>query len=56
MATAFSARHIGTDSDQQALMLNRIGYSTLEDLMNAAVPGHLRIAEIARSVIPAAAS
>ena len=56
MATAFSARHIGTDSDQQALMLNRIGYSTLEDLMNAAVPGHLRMAEIARSVIPAAAS
>jgi len=56
MATAFSARHIGTDSDQQALMLNRIGYSTLDDLMNAAVPGHLRMAEIARSVIPAAAS
>ena len=56
MATAFSARHIGTDSDQQALMLNRIGYSHLEDLMNAAVPGHLRMAEIARSVIPAAAS
>ena len=56
MATAFSARHIGTDSDQQALMLNRIGYSSLEDLMSAAVPGHLRMAEIARSVIPAAAS
>ena len=56
MATAFSDRHIGTDSDQQALMLNRIGYSTLDDLMNAAVPGHLRMAEIARSVIPAAAS
>ena len=56
MATAFSARHIGTDSDQQALMLNRIGYSSLDDLMNAAVPGHLRMAEIARSVIPAAAS
>lgn len=56
MATAFSARHIGTDSDQQALMLNRIGYSSLDELMNAAVPGHLRMAEIARSVIPAAAS
>jgi glycine dehydrogenase len=37
-------------------MLNRIGYSQLDDLMNAAVPGHLRMAEIARSVIPAAAS
>ena len=56
MASAFSARHIGTDSDQQALMLNRIGYSSLDDLMSAAVPGHLRMAEIARSVIPQAAS
>ncbi|MEY2900073.1 MAG: hypothetical protein RL247_239 [Actinomycetota bacterium] len=56
MAGAFSARHIGTDSDQRALMLNRIGYSSLDDLMNAAVPGHLRMAEIARSVIPQAAS
>ncbi|MFM1953650.1 MAG: hypothetical protein RL187_859, partial [Actinomycetota bacterium] len=56
MAGAFSARHIGTDSDQRALMLNRIGFSSLDDLMNAAVPGHLRMAEIARSVIPQAAS
>lgn len=56
MATPFSVRHIGTDSDQQALMLNRIGFESLEALMSAAVPGHLRMAEIARSVIPEAAS
>jgi len=56
MTSAFSTRHIGTDADAQALMLNRLGYDTLEDLMTAAVPGHLRMVEIARSVIPPAAS
>jgi len=56
MTSAFRQRHIGTDADAQAIMLNQLGYSTLEDLMAAAVPGHLRMAEIARSVIPPAAS
>lgn len=56
MTSAFISRHIGTDSDAQAIMLNRLGYSSLDDLMKAAVPGHLRMAEIARSVIPDAAS
>ena len=56
MTSAFISRHIGTDSDAQAIMLNRLGYSSLDDLMAKAVPGHLRMAEIARSVIPPAAS
>jgi glycine dehydrogenase len=56
MTSAFSTRHIGTDADAQALMLNVLGYDSLEDLMSAAVPGHLRMVEIARSVIPPAAS
>ena len=56
MTAAFSTRHIGTDADAQALMLNRLGFDSLEALMAAAVPGHLRMVEIARSVIPPAAS
>lgn len=56
MTMPFSARHIGTDAAAQALMLNRLGYDSLEALMSAAVPGHLRMVEIARSVIPPAAS
>jgi len=56
MVRNFSSRHIGTDSDAQALMLNVLGYDTLDALMDAAVPGHLRMAEIARSAIPEAAS
>jgi len=56
MTTAFVSRHIGTDADAQALMLNQLGYASLEELMAAAVPGHLRMKEIARSVIPPAAS
>ena len=56
MSAAFSTRHIGTDANAQALMLNRLGYSSLDELMDAAVPGHLRVAHIAQSVIPPAAS
>ena len=56
MTQAFTGRHIGTDPDQQSLMLNRIGYESLSELMDAAVPGHLRMAEIIESVIPMPAS
>jgi glycine dehydrogenase len=56
MTSAFTTRHIGTDANAQALMLNRLGFTSLEELMSAAVPGHLRMVEIARSVIPPAAS
>jgi len=56
MTGSFANRHIGTDSSAQALMLNVLGYDSLGALMDAAVPGHLRMAEIAHSVIPAAAS
>ena len=48
MSAAFSTRHIGTDANAQALMLNSLGYSSLDELMDAAVPGHLRVAHIAQ--------
>ncbi len=41
----FTARHIGpSDADQQA-MLAELGYGSLSDLMDAAVPGGIRSAE-----------
>ena len=54
--TGFANRHIGTDASAQALMLSALGYDSLPALMDAAVPGHLRMAEIVHSAIPAAAS
>ena len=54
--TGFANRHIGTDASAQSLMLSALGYDSLPALMDAAVPGHLRMAEIVRSAIPAAAS
>ena len=50
----FASRHIGPDQDEQTQMLKAIGYSSLDDLMDAAIPeasrwhGHLEL--------PAAAS
>ena len=54
--TGFARRHIGTDASAQALMLNALGFDSLPAFMEAAVPGHLRMKDIARSAIPAAAS
>ena len=54
--TGFAHRHIGTDASAQALMLNALGFDSLPAFMEAAVPGHLRMKDIARSAIPAAAS
>ncbi len=37
-AVPFSDRHIGPDADEQARMLDLLGFSSLDDLMAAAVP------------------
>ncbi len=42
--TTFADRHIGTDSASQAIMLQAVGYSTVDDLMDAAVPSGIRAA------------
>ena len=54
--SAFSARHLGADSSQEALMLSALGYSSLDELMDQAVPGHLRQAAVAAGIFPDPAS
>jgi glycine cleavage system P protein (glycine dehydrogenase) len=39
---AFVQRHVGTSAEEQAAMLKVLGYDTLEDLVDAAVPRGLR--------------
>ena len=41
----FSERHIGPRADEVATMLDRLGFESLEALMDAAVPGAIRAAE-----------
>ncbi|CAN5302302.1 aminomethyl-transferring glycine dehydrogenase [soil metagenome] len=38
----FAERHIGPDQRARSVMLSRLGFSTLEELMLAAVPGGIR--------------
>jgi glycine dehydrogenase len=38
----FADRHIGPDAEQQATMLDALGYQTLDDLTAAAVPASIR--------------
>ncbi|NYI45050.1 glycine dehydrogenase [Nocardioides aromaticivorans] len=52
--TPFSERHIGSDAAAQAKMLAEIGYSSLDDLMAAAVPAGIVSPEPLR--LPPAAS
>ncbi|WP_309712054.1 aminomethyl-transferring glycine dehydrogenase [Pseudolysinimonas sp.] len=42
--TTFADRHIGTDAASQQIMLQAVGYSTVDDLMDAAVPSGIRAA------------
>ncbi len=56
MTNTFSERHIGTDASSRALMLAAVGYSSVDDLVAAAVPSAIRSAPVASSVIPPAAS
>lgn len=55
-SAAFRDRHIGTDADAQAIMLNALGYPSVEALVERAVPASIHAAPIDDSVIPAAAT
>ena len=52
--TTFADRHIGTDSAAQQIMLQAVGYSSVDDLMDAAVPSGIRVQ--AAAALPAAVS
>jgi glycine dehydrogenase len=51
----FQTRHIGTAGDAQSVMLESLGYSSLDELMDAAVPSAIRQGAFL-STIPTAAS
>ncbi|GAA4953813.1 aminomethyl-transferring glycine dehydrogenase [Actinoplanes utahensis] len=42
MTSPFVPRHIGPDADEQAQMLKAIGYGSVDDLMEAAIPSSIR--------------
>ncbi|MEU0932678.1 aminomethyl-transferring glycine dehydrogenase [Embleya sp. NPDC005971] len=44
-ASPFTGRHIGPDTDEQAKMLAAIGYGSLDELTDAAVPAAIRALE-----------
>ena len=52
----FLDRHLGLDQSAEALMLGALGYSSLDQLMDAAVPPHLRQESVASTSLPEAAS
>ena len=52
----FADRHIGTDAAAQATMLERLGYESVDALVNAAVPEAIHVAPLERSSIPAPAT
>ena len=45
MSEAFASRHIGPDFEQQRRMLATVGYSSTEELMEAAIPEAIRWSE-----------
>jgi glycine dehydrogenase len=53
---AFADRHIGTDADAQALMLDVLGYATVDALVQAAVPASIHVQSRSTSDIPPAAT
>src|SRR3954470_15995781 len=40
--TTFASRHIGPDPDEQTQMLKTVGYASLDDLLDAAIPEVIR--------------
>ncbi|MDO7881298.1 aminomethyl-transferring glycine dehydrogenase [Antiquaquibacter soli] len=56
MTDAFQSRHIGTDSAAQKHMLEVVGYGSVEELVDAAVPPAIHVQPLERSTIPAPAS
>ncbi|WP_210479386.1 aminomethyl-transferring glycine dehydrogenase [Naasia sp. SYSU D00948] len=53
---AFSRRHIGTGESSQRRMLDVLGYGSVEALLDAAIPGGIRVEEGRPSALPAAAT
>ncbi|MBC7592300.1 MAG: aminomethyl-transferring glycine dehydrogenase, partial [Salinibacterium sp.] len=56
MTEHFADRHIGTDATAQAAMLAAVGYSSVEELVTAAVPASIAVDQTLRSSIPDAAT
>ncbi|GIJ73303.1 aminomethyl-transferring glycine dehydrogenase [Virgisporangium ochraceum] len=54
MDVPFSRRHIGASPEEQRRMLDAIGYGSVDELMDAAIPGVIRDNE--KSKLPAARS
>ncbi|MFD1714283.1 aminomethyl-transferring glycine dehydrogenase [Amnibacterium flavum] len=53
---SFVRRHIGTDASAQQRMLDAVGYGSVDELMDAAVPRGIRLDETLPSSIPVAAT
>ncbi|MCI2959260.1 aminomethyl-transferring glycine dehydrogenase [Agromyces atrinae] len=53
---AFARRHIGTNGFEQQQMLTTVGYDSLDDLVDAAVPAAIHVREALESAIPAPAT
>jgi glycine dehydrogenase len=56
MQERFADRHIGTDAAAQATMLAAVGYSSIEELVDAAVPPAIHLTPSCDSTIPPAAT
>ncbi|MCU1440224.1 MAG: gcvP [Rhodoglobus sp.] len=56
MQERFADRHIGTDAAAQATMLAAVGYSSIEELVDAAVPPAIHFTPSGDSTIPPAAT
>nr|WP_219982329.1 aminomethyl-transferring glycine dehydrogenase [Microbacterium sp. HD4P20] len=56
MTGGFAERHIGTDAAAQRTMLDALGYDSVEDLVQAAVPASIRSRPRATTDIPPAAT
>ena len=56
MTGAFAARHIGTDASAQRLMLDALGYDSVDALVRRAVPASIQVAARETSDIPPAAT
>jgi glycine dehydrogenase len=56
MTGAFAARHIGTDAAAQRIMLDALGYDTVDALVERAVPASIHVKPRETSDIPPAAT
>ncbi|WP_299087120.1 aminomethyl-transferring glycine dehydrogenase [uncultured Microbacterium sp.] len=56
MSAPFAERHIGTDAAAQRQMLEALGYSSVEALVERAVPASIHVDPTIDSVLPPAAS